>query len=164
MLCCIVVNMTVFFFFIPKNLYWRSNSAFFISWLLAGYSLTFNFFICKMWIFHYILEESENFISSIQFSCSVMSNSLQPHGLQHARLLCPSPTPGACSNSCPSNRWCHPPSHPRSSPSPPTFKRPSIRVFSNESVLHIRWSKYWSFSFSTGPSNESWELISFRID
>ena len=47
-------------------------------------------------------------ISSIQFSYSVMSNSLWPHGLQHARLLCPSPTPRACSNSCPSSRWCHP--------------------------------------------------------
>ena len=42
------------------------------------------------------------------FSRSVMSDSLQPHGLQHARLPCPSPTPGACSNSCPSSRWCHP--------------------------------------------------------
>ena len=45
---------------------------------------------------------------SVQFSHSVVSNSLQPHGLQHARLLCPSPTPRACSNSCPSSRWCHP--------------------------------------------------------
>ena len=42
------------------------------------------------------------------FSCSVVSNSLQPHGLQHARLPWPSPTPGACSNSCPLNWWCHP--------------------------------------------------------
>ena len=46
--------------------------------------------------------------SSIQFSCSVMSDSLQPHGLQRARLPCPSPTPGACSNSCPSSLWCDP--------------------------------------------------------
>ena len=45
--------------------------------------------------------------SSVHFSCSVMSDSLQPHRLQHARLACPSPTPGACSNSCPSNRWWH---------------------------------------------------------
>ena len=45
---------------------------------------------------------------SVQFSSSVVSNSLQPHGLQHARLPCPSPTPGACSNSCPPSRWCHP--------------------------------------------------------
>ena len=44
----------------------------------------------------------------IQVSCSVMSDSLQPHGLQHARLPCPSPTPRACSNSCPLSRWCHP--------------------------------------------------------
>ena len=47
-------------------------------------------------------------MSVSQFSHSVMSNSLPPHGLQHARLPCPSPTPRACSNSCPSNRWCHP--------------------------------------------------------
>ena len=43
-----------------------------------------------------------------QFSCSVMSDSLRPHGLQHTRPPCPSPTPGSCSNSCPSSRWCHP--------------------------------------------------------
>ena len=42
------------------------------------------------------------------FGCSVMSNSLRPHGLQHARPPCPSPSPGACSNSCPLSRWCHP--------------------------------------------------------
>ena len=46
--------------------------------------------------------------STVQFSHSVMSDSLWPHGLQHARLSCPSPTPGACSNSCPLSRWCHP--------------------------------------------------------
>ena len=45
---------------------------------------------------------------SVQFSCSVMCDSLRPHGLQHARLPCPSPTPGTCSNSCPSSWWCHP--------------------------------------------------------
>ena len=46
-------------------------------------------------------------IVTIQFSCSVVSNSLIPHGLQNARPPCPSPTPGACSNSCPSSLWCH---------------------------------------------------------
>ena len=46
--------------------------------------------------------------TSVQFIHSVVSNSLWPQGLQHARLPCPSPTPGACSNSCPSSRWCHP--------------------------------------------------------
>jgi len=48
------------------------------------------------------------FPTSVQFSPSVLSDSLRPHGLQHARLPCPSPAPGACSNSCPSSQWCHP--------------------------------------------------------
>ena len=56
------------------------------------------------------------------------------------------------------------PSHPLLSPSPPSLKRPSIRVFSNESALHIRWLKYWSFSFNISPSNEHPGLISFRMD
>ena len=56
------------------------------------------------------------------------------------------------------------PSHPLSSPSPPAPIPPSIRVFSNESVLHIRWPKYWSFSFSISPPNEYSGSISFRID
>ena len=56
------------------------------------------------------------------------------------------------------------PSHPLSSPFPPASIFPSIRVFSNESVLRIRWSKYWSFSFSISPSNEYSGLISFRMD
>ena len=51
--------------------------------------------------------QSFQWISSVQFSLSVISDSLQPHGLQHARLPCPSPTPGACSNLCPSSQWCH---------------------------------------------------------
>ena len=52
------------------------------------------------------LSQSEQ--TSAQFSCSVVSDSLRPHGLQHARLPCPSPTPGTCSNLRPSNQWCHP--------------------------------------------------------
>ena len=53
--------------------------------------------------------KNTNFLfSSVQFSCSVMSDSLRPHELQHARPPCPSPTPGTCSNSCPLSRWCHP--------------------------------------------------------
>ena len=102
---------------------------------------------------------------SAQFSHSVVSDSLQPHGLQHARLPCPSPTPRAYSNSCPielvmpSNHLilCH-----------PLLLLPSIfsniRVFSNESALCIRWPKYWSFSFNISPSNEHPGLISFRMD
>ena len=56
------------------------------------------------------------------------------------------------------------PSHLLLSPSPSAFKPSSIRVFSNESVLYIRWPKYWSFSFSVSPSNEYSGLISFRVD
>ena len=92
-----------------------------------------------------------------------MSDSLWPHGLQRARLPCPSPTPGACPNSCPLSQWCHP----TISSSVVPFLLPifdSIRVFSNESVLRIRWPKYWSFSFSMCPSNEYLGLISFMMD
>ena len=99
------------------------------------------------------------------FSHSVVSNSLQPCGLWHTKLPCPSPTPGAYSNSCPSSRWCHTTISPSCQPLlllPSIF--PSIRVFSNESVLHIRWPKYWSFSFNIRPSNEYSGLISFRMD
>ena len=56
------------------------------------------------------------------------------------------------------------PSHPLSCPSPLSFNLSSIRVFSKESVLCIRWPKYWSFSFSISPSNENSGLISFRND
>ena len=56
--------------------------------------------ISKDFLYHYI--------SSVQFSCSVVSDSLWPRGLQYTRLLCPSPTPVVCSNSCQSSRWCHP--------------------------------------------------------
>ena len=102
---------------------------------------------------------------SVQFSHSVMSNSLLPHELQHAKLPCPSPTPRACSNSCsiesvmPFNHLilCRP-----LLLLPSTF--PSIRVFSSKSVLHIMWPKYWSFSFSISPPNEYSGLISFRMD
>ena len=47
-------------------------------------------------------------LCSVQFNCSAMFDSLWPHGLQHTRLSCPSPAPGACSNSCPLSQWCHP--------------------------------------------------------
>ena len=97
-----------------------------------------------------------------------MSDSLWPHGLQHARLPCPSPTPRACSNSCPSSRWCHPTisshltfCHPLLLP-PSIF--PSIRVFSKEPVLRIRWPLHWSFSFSISPPNEYSGLNSFRMN
>ena len=94
---------------------------------------------------------------------SIVSDSLWPHGLQHTRPPCPSPSPRACSNSCPLTRvmpsnhriLCHP-----LLLLPSIF--PSIRAFSNESALCIMRPKYWSFSIS--PSNEYWGLISFRMD
>ena len=102
--------------------------------------------------------------SSVQFSHSVVSDSLQPHGPQHDRPPCPSPTPGVYSlmsieSVMPSNHLilCFP-----LFLLPSVF--PSIRVFSNESALLIRWPKYWSFSFNTSPSNEHPGLISFRVD
>ena len=101
---------------------------------------------------------------SVQFSHSVVSNSLRPHEPQCARPPCPSPTPGVCPNSCPesvipSNHLipCHP-----LLLLPSIF--PSIRFFSNESALCIRWPKYWNFSFSISLSNEHPRLISFRMD
>ena len=102
---------------------------------------------------------------SVQFSRSAMSDSLRPHESQHTRPPCPSPTPRVYSNSCPRSRWCHPAISPSVVPfSPPPSIFPSIRVFSSESPLHIRWPKYWSFSFSISPSNEYSGLISFRMD
>ena len=101
---------------------------------------------------------------SVQFSCSVVSDSLRSHESQHARPPCLSPTPGVHANSCPSSQWCHPAissCHPLLllPPIPPI-----IRVFSNESTLRMRWPKYWSFSFSISPSNEHPGPISFRMD
>ena len=96
--------------------------------------------------------------------CSVtaVSDSFQPHGLQHARLPCPSLSSGVRSDSCPvtpSNHLilCHPLLLLSSI-------LPSIRVFSSGSVLPIRWPKYWSFNFIISPSNEYSGLISFRMD
>ena len=93
-------------------------------------------------------------LSPVQFTCPVMSNSLWPHGQQHTRLAqtnihwvrdglqqaYPVIPFSSCLQSCPAS------------------------VFFSESVLHIRWPKYWSFSFSNSPSNEYAGLISFRMD
>ena len=89
-----------------------------------------------------------------------MSNALQTRELQHTRLPCPSASPRVRSNSHPLQSVM--PAHALPSPPPLPSILPSIRVFSNESPLCIRWSKYWSFSIST--SNEYSGLISFRMD
>ena len=107
---------------------------------------------------------SPHHILSVQFSHLVVSNSLRPHELQHARPPCPSPSPRVHSNSRPSSRWCHPAI---SSSVIPFFSCPQsfpASVFSNESTLHMRCPKYWSVSFSISPSKEHPGLISFRMD
>ena len=94
-----------------------------------------------------------------------MSDSLWPHELQHARPPCPTPNPGAHPNSCPLNRWCHPTISSSAVPFSSSFQSfPASGPFSNELALHIRWPKYWSFSFNIGPSNEHPGLICFRMD
>ena len=103
--------------------------------------------------------------SSVHFSCSVVSDSLLPRESQHARPPCPSQTPKSLLKLMPIELvipsshliLCHPllllPPIP-----------PSIKIFSNESTLHMRWPKYWTFSFSISPSNEHPGLICFRME
>ena len=103
-------------------------------------------------------------VYSLQFSCLVVSNSLQPHEPQHARPPCPSPTPESNQTHV---RWAVMPSNHLILRHtllllPSIF--PSIRVFANESALCITWPKYWSFSFNISPSNEHPGLISCRMD
>ena len=115
-----------------------------------------------MWKFRVRKSSLSNHSNSFPFSRSVMSNSLRPHELQHSRPPCPSQSLlklMSIESERPSNHLilCRPRLLP-----PSIF--PSIRVFSDESVLCIRWPKYWSFSFSISPSNEYSGLISFRMD
>ena len=101
---------------------------------------------------------------SVQFSHSVMSESLQPHELQHTRPPCSSPTLRACLNLCPTSLWCHPTISSSVVPFFLCLQSFPASVFSNESVLCIRWPKYWSFSFSISPSNEYSGLTSFSTE
>ena len=93
-----------------------------------------------------------------------MFNSLQPHGLQHARIPVHHQLQGLAQTHVHRVGEAIRPSHSLYSPSPPTFNLSSIRVFSNESVLCIRWPDYWNFNFNISPFNEYSVLISFRMD
>ena len=127
--------------------------------ILFHYNLSHHFFavvVPAIWLFSILLS----------FSHSVLSDSLQPHGLTAAHQASPSFTISwsllklvSIESVTPSNHLilCRP-----LLLLPSIF--PSIRVFFNESALHIRWPKYWSFSFSISPSNEYSALISFRTD
>ena len=100
--------------------------------------------------------------ASDQFSHSVVSDSLWPHGMQHTRLPCPSPTPRACSNTCPLSWWCHPTN---SSSVIPFFSHlQSCPASFPMSQFFTSGDQYWSFSFNISPSNEHSGLNSFRID
>jgi len=112
-----------------------------------------------------VMDKALHWLHSVQFSRSVMSDSLQPHGLQHARLPCPSPTPRACSKSCPSSRWCH-----------PAISSSVIPFFSCLQSFPASGSFPISQFFTSGgqsigvsasaisPSNKYSGLISFRMD
>ena len=108
------------------------------------------------------------FMNSFSLAAAAAAKSLHScltlwtHELQHTRPPCPSPTPGVHPNTCPSSRWCY-----LILCCPLLLLLsicPSIRVFSNESALRIRWPNYWSFSFSISPFNEHPGLVSFRMD
>ena len=97
--------------------------------------------------FHFMLHVLVQLLSRVQLFVTP--------GLHQVRLPCPSPSPGACSNSCPLSESCHPAISSSVHPLlllPSVF--PNLRVFSKESALHIRWPKYWSFSFSIRSSND----------
>ena len=103
--------------------------------------------------------------SSVKFSCSVVSDSLWPHEPQHARLPCPSQTPGVYPKPCPSSQWCHPTisssvvpfsSCPQSLPASGSFQMSQLFASGGQ--------KYWSFSFNISPSSEHSGLISFRMN
>ena len=103
-------------------------------------------------------------VDQILFSCSVVPDSLQPYGLQHARLPCPTPSPGVSQTHFPWVDDATQPTHPLL----PLLLLPSIflsiRVFSSESALCIRWPMYWSSGFSSSPPSKYSGLISFRMD
>ena len=101
---------------------------------------------------------------SVQFHPSVMSDSLQPMDCSTPDFPVHHQHPELAQTHVRQVGDAIQPSHPLSTPTPPTFNLSSIRLFSNESVLRIRWLKYWSFSFSISPYNKHPGLISFRMD
>ena len=101
----------------------------------------------------------------VEFSCSVVSDSLWPHGLQHAKLPCPSPTPGAYSNSCPSSRWCHSTMSSSVVPFSPCLQSfPASGSFQMSQLFGSGGQSIGASASASSPSNEYSGLISFRTD
>ena len=145
---------------------WTTYNCFtflFISWVYRVGSLEWS--ILSTHRDGLVMSEDTSFLrglSSVQFSCSIVSDSLATSWT--AALQASLSIANSQSLLKLMSIELVMPSHPLSSPSPPTLNLPSIRVFSNEWVLHIKWPKYWSFSFSISPSNDYPRLISFRMD
>ena len=102
----------------------------------------------KTWNKHLLITNVSQVYSADQISRSVVSDSLQLHESQHARPPCPSRTPRVHSHLRPSSQWCHPAISSSVVPFSSCPQSLPAWVFSNESTLHMRWPKYWSFSFS----------------
>ena len=134
-------------------------------YFLPSLNKKFHFFYFMRWTSSSVYSLSLPFLlDNLQFSCSVVSDSLRPYDLQHVRPPCQSPTSGIYSNSCSLSCWCHPTISSSVSPSLPAFSLSHHQgLFQWVSSLH-QVAKYWSFSFSISPSNEYSGLISFRMD
>ena len=110
------------------------------AYMLVYVSVYLHTYISVQFLVHYKCYEV---FSSVQFICSVVSDSLRPHGLQHTRLPCPSPTPGAHSHSCLSSQWCH-----------PTISS-SVIPFSSRSVVSDSWRPHGLYSPWNSPGQNT---------
>ena len=151
--------------FLPTPKPWTPPASKHMAYLLQTLSYYWIYAFIDEYIDVAISPINESSFSSVQFSGSVVSDSLRPHELQHARPPCPSQTPWVYSNSCQSSRWCHPAisssgvsfsSCPQSLPASGSFPMSQLFASGGQSI--------GSFSFSTSPSNEHPGLISFRMD
>ena len=151
------------FQFFPIYLPWRDRTGCYDlhSWMLSFkpvFSLSYFTFIKNLFRSSFLVAiKVDNQVSHLG-----MSNYLRPHELQHTRLPCPTPTPRACSNSCPLSLWCHP------TILSSVIPFSGLSLFQHQSLYQWESSsyqvtKYWSFSFSISPSNKYLGLISFRL-
>ena len=147
---------------------WRLNHSWLYYWVIKlGLSYSQDIHVANKfpwWLyffqFYYCIFQTFS-EKNLLFSCPVVSDSLRPHGVQHTRPPCPSPSPKVCPSSCPLHWWCHP----TILSSDPLFSF-CLQSFpaSNFFSFCIRWPKYWSFSFTISPSNGYSGLISLKID